>query len=239
MSDVLARRVLARRVLARRVLTRRVLPRAVVALSQVSWPSRLGAAVRRRLGRRGRVELFFAFDDPCSAVAVIDLAARTAGRDVRLLLKPVVSRGIADDPATEQKRRYAIVDARRLARRGGRVLTRREPLRPDATAFLAAWAAATPQGATLTSFCVEALRSLWFASDGPVRQGDYATLWRERFGGEPPDGAGGVRRNERLMRRRRPYDTPAACVHGEWFFAHDRLVQIGDRLDGLGWTAAP
>ena len=47
-----------------------------------------------------------------------------------------------------------------------------------------------------------------------------------------------MRRNEKLMRRRRPYDTPAAWVHGQWFFAHDRLVQIGERLDSLGWKAA-
>ena len=41
------------------------------------------------------------------------------------------------------------------------------------------------------------------------------------------------------MRRRGGYDTPAAWVHGQRFFAHDRLVQIGERLDDLGWTAAP
>jgi hypothetical protein len=38
------------------------------------------------------------------------------------------------------------------------------------------------------------------------------------------------------MRRRGPYDTPAAWVHGQWFFAHDRGAQIADRLDALGWT---
>src|SRR4051794_18691642 len=105
-------------------LTRRVLPRVVVALSQADWPASTGARVRRFFGRRGRVELFFAFDDPCSAVAVIELARRISGRDVRLLLKPVVTRGIEGDPAVDLKRRYAIVDARRLARRAGSVLAR-------------------------------------------------------------------------------------------------------------------
>jgi 2-hydroxychromene-2-carboxylate isomerase len=222
----------------RELLTRRVLPRAVVALSQVSWPSRMGAAARRLVGRRGRVELFFAFDDPCSAVAAIELAGRVAGRDVELVLKPVVARGIPGDAAADQKRAYAIVDARRLARRAGLVLTREEPLAAESTAFLAEWAAAASQGPALTSFCVEALRRLWFATDGPVGQSGYAAIWRERFAAEPPVADDGVRRNERLMRRRRPYDTPAACVHGQWFFAHDRLVQIGDRLDTLGWKAA-
>jgi 2-hydroxychromene-2-carboxylate isomerase len=220
------------------LLTRRVGPRLVVALSQISWPARLGAALRRLVGGHGRVELFFAFDDPCSAVAVIELAARVAGRDVELLLKPVVARGIDSDPAVEQKRRYAIIDARRLARRTDLTLSRSAPLAPESTAFLAEWAAAAPQGPALTSFCVVALRQLWFDSDGPVGQDVYAGLWRERFGKEPPATAGGVRRNEKLMRRRRPYDTPAAWVHGQWFFAHDRLVQIGERLDSLGWKAA-
>ena len=222
----------------RDVLARRVLPRAVVWWSQIIWPARLAAAARRLIGRRGRVELFFAFDDPCSAVAVIDLADRVAGRRARLVIKPVVRRGIAGDPAVDQKRRYAIVDAGRRARRAGLALGRDEPLAPEDTAFLAEWAAGAPEGAALTSFCVEALRSLWFTTDGPVGRARYATLWRERFGAEPRGAVDGVRGNERLVRRRRPYDTPAAWVHGQWFFAHDRLVQIGERLDSLGWTAS-
>jgi hypothetical protein len=108
---------------AKDMLARRVVPSAVIALSQISWPSRLGAASRRALGRRGRLELFFAFDDPCSAIAVIDLAERVSGRDVLLVLKPVVERGISDDPAAELKRHYAIADAQRLGRRRGLMLT--------------------------------------------------------------------------------------------------------------------
>jgi 2-hydroxychromene-2-carboxylate isomerase len=222
----------------RELLARRLVPRAVVAFSQIGWPARLGATVRRLFGGHGRVELFFAFDDPCSAVAVVELAARTAGRNVDLVLKPVVARGIDGDPAVDQKRRYAIADARRRAPRSDLVLSRCEPLTTESTAFLAEWAAAAPQGPALTSFCVVAIRQLWFGSDGPVGRAGYAALWRERFGEEPPATGDAVRRNEKLMRRRRPYDTPAAWVHGQWFFAHDRLVQIGERLDSLGWRAA-
>ncbi len=219
------------------ILTRRMLPRAVVALSQVSWPSRLGASARRAVGRRGCVELFFAFDDPCSALALLDLAERVARRDARLVLKPVVTRGIEGDPAADKKRRYAITDARRLARRAGLVLRRTEPVAADITAFLAEWAAAAPQGPALTRFCVAALERLWFGTDGPVDQDEYIELWHREFGWDPSTaGTDPVRRNERLMRRRRPYDTPAAWVHGQWYFAHDRLVQIGERLDSLGWT---
>jgi 2-hydroxychromene-2-carboxylate isomerase len=221
-------------------LSRRLAPRAIVALSQVSWPSRLAAAARRRLGRRGRVELFFAFDDPCSAVAVIDLAERVRGRDVQLRLEPVVSRGIDGDPAAGAKRRFAMDDARRRGRRAGLELSRRDPLGPGDTAFLAEWTASAPPGPAVTAFCVAALRTLWFSTDGHVDPVAYAALWGEHVGGEP-SARGGVRaaaRNERRMRRRGPYDTPAAWVHGQWFFAHDRLAQIGARLDDLGWVAS-
>jgi 2-hydroxychromene-2-carboxylate isomerase len=221
-------------------LRRRVFPRAVVALSRVDAPARLGAAARRRLGRRGRVELYVAFDDPCSAVAALDLAQRLAGHEADLELLPVVERGIADDPAVAAKRRYAIEDARRLFARSGQTLRRTEPLVAGEVAFLARWAAGAAPGAERTRFCVAALRRLWLESAGPVAVADYEPLWREAFGAQPPaaDGTRAVRRNERRMVRRGPYDTPAAWVHGQWFFAHDRPAQIAARLDDLGWGRA-
>jgi hypothetical protein len=39
------------------------------------------------------------------------------------------------------------------------------------------------------------------------------------------------------MRRRKIYDTPSAWVAGRWFFAHERVEQIGEWLDRLGWGA--
>lgn len=216
-------------------LKRRTLPSTVIALSRLDGPARLGAKARRRTGRRGQVELYFAFDDAASAVAVIGVAERVAGRDVQLLLRPVVERGILDDPAVDQKRAYAIVDARR---RADALIVRDEPLTAQATAFLAQWAAAASPGPALTSFCVDAVRRLWFETDGPVDPTEYAELWRAHFGGaEPVSSPAAVRANERAMARRKPYDTPAAWIHGQWFFAHDRLKQIGFRLDDLGWTA--
>ena len=152
-----------------------------------------------------------------------------------LVLRPVVERGIPDDPAVDMKRAYAIVDARR---RADARIVREEPLSPDETAFLAQWAASAPRAPALTRFCVDAMRHLWFETDGPVDPTPYAEMWRSHFGGEEPDGSpAGVRANERAMARRKPYDTPAAWIHGQWFFAHDRLAQIGCRLDDLGWTA--
>ena len=220
-------------------LQRRVVPRAVVALSTVRWPRRWAAAMRRAVGGTASVRLYVAFDDPYSAVATLGLADRVSGRRAQLRIEPVVRRGIPGDPAAAAKRRYAIVDARRLGRRAGLELSRSEPVVPEATAFLAEWAAALPQGTRRVRFCAAAMERLWFASDGPVEPEPYAALLREHAGSAPPeDGARGPARGEREMRRRRLYDTPVAVVHGQWFFAHERLGQIEHRLDELGWTAA-
>lgn len=221
------------------VVTRRLLPRVVVKSSRADGLARLGASARHRLGRRGRVELYFAFDDPWSAVAVLDLAEQLRTRDVLLDLRPIVKRGIPGDPAADLKRRYALDDARRLAARSGLALAATEPRDPRATGFLAEWVASGTQGPALTRFCVEAVRRLWFELDAAARPADFAELWREQTGGDPgpPGAAGRVRRNERKMCLRGIYDVPAAWVHGQWFFAHERSAQIGARLDDLGWPA--
>jgi 2-hydroxychromene-2-carboxylate isomerase len=213
------------------LIRRRVVPSLIIRLATVDWPARSAAALRRATGGRGRVELYFAFDDPCSAVALIELARRTAGRRVDLVLLPVVERGIAGDPAVEDKRRYAIADARRLGRRAGLTLARDEPLQPADTAFLAARVAGAEQGPALVAACALVMERLWFGSSGSVSDDDYPEL-------PPPEDDAAVRGNERRMVRRGPYETPAAVVAGQWFFAHDRLAQIVHRLDALGWKAA-
>jgi 2-hydroxychromene-2-carboxylate isomerase len=220
-------------------LGRRVFPRAVVLQSRVTWPARSAASARRMLGRKGTVELYFAFDDPSSAVALLALSERIVARDVVLQLRPVVRRGIPGDPAVERKRRYAIADSRRLAARVGLTLTRTEPLDPEGVSVLAEWVTSTPQSPALVGFCADAMRRIWFGQDGPVPLAELTAHWRERLGHDPPPARPGpVRRNERAMRRRGPYDTPAAWVHGRWFFAHERMPQIEHWLDELGWGAA-
>ncbi len=219
-------------------IERRIAPTLVVRASRITWPARRAAARRRSRGLQGRVELFFAFDDPCSAIALIDLHERLAGRAVELVLLPVVARGIPGDPAAARKRLFAVADARRLARRQGLVLSRGEPLAAEQTRFLAEWVAAAPQSPALEDFAAAAMRMLWLDSQGPVAAEDFALLWRERLGSAPAPGGGpAVAENQRLMGRRGPYDVPAAWIQGRWFFAHDRLSQIGEWLDELGWRA--
>lgn len=220
------------------LLRRRVIPSAVIRLSEVDAPARLAAAARRAAGARGRVELYLAFDDPCSAFALLDLERRVAGRPVDLVVRPVVARGIPGDPAVTDKRRYALLDARRLGRRLGLELARDEPLEPDDVAFLAAWAAAATPSAAVTAFCAAALRGLWFGRLAPGERAAYAALWRSHVGGEPRGDRDAVAALERRMTCRGPYDTPAAVVAGQWFFAHDRGPQIAARLDDLGWREA-
>ena len=155
---------------------------------------------------------------------MVELARRLSVRPVDLELLPVIHRGIPDDPAAADKRRYAIVDARRLARRAGLELVRDEPIEPDDVAPLAAAAAAIEDPRERIAFCTAALRALWFSGIAPAvpdRRDREAVL-----------------RNEQRMRRRGPYDTPAAVIGRQWYFAHDRLAQIIQRLDALGWRRA-
>jgi 2-hydroxychromene-2-carboxylate isomerase len=212
-------------------LQRRTVPRVVVALSTVRAPRRWAAGVRRALGGQAVVRLHVAFDDPLSAVALLGMREVVAGRRVRLVVVPVVARGIPGDPAVEAKRRYAVLQ------RSGLALRRTAPLDAEACGSVARWTAALPAGER-AAFAAAAARVLWLESDGPVPAAALEALWREHTGRPlpaPHDGARALRRSEASTRLRRLYDTPVAVVHGQWFFAHERLAQIGHRLDELGW----
>jgi 2-hydroxychromene-2-carboxylate isomerase len=200
-------------------LQRRVIPRLIVQLSTIRAPARLAAAARRLRERRGIVQLFVAFDDPLSAVALVELADRVRGRQIDLVVEPVVERGIPGDPAVDAKRRFAVVDAGRLAQRYGRTLVRDEPISAEDAAPLARQAAAL-QGEERVRYAVEAMQQLWFGASGTPLAG--------------PEGE----TSEPAFKRRRLYDVPVAVVGGEWFFAHERLETIEERLDDLGWRAA-
>jgi 2-hydroxychromene-2-carboxylate isomerase len=227
----------------REKLEREWVPRLILAVATFTLPFRLAAAARRATGRRGRLEFFFAYDEPTSAYALLELGRTVRGRRVRIELVPVVDRGIEGDSALERKRAYALVDGRRLARRIGLEQGRSEPASPESVRFLAAWTALGPPGPALQGFAEETMGRLWFSGDEPVDREVFAALWRERLGGEPPDewspeAAAALRANERRMARSGPYETPAAKIGGRWDFAQDRPRQIGAWLDELGWRVS-
>jgi 2-hydroxychromene-2-carboxylate isomerase len=203
---------------------RSLAPRAVVALSRLRlprpWPP--------------RVELYFAYDDPYAVLALPGLLALTRARGLPLHLYPLLERGIPGDPAAEQRRHYALVDADRLLQRRGLRLCRRQPLAAADCAFLAAWtqaAAAEPAGA---GFAAAALEQLWLHGDGPVEPEAFAPLHRDILRRPPPADspqlAQALRGNTRRLHARGHWESPAARVGGEWFFAHERLPQIAERL---------
>lgn len=223
----------------RDTIQRRVMPRTIVALSTFDAPAKAVATARRARGGRGTVTLYLAFDDPYGAVALLGLRDRLAGRAVDLRVAPVIARGIPGDPAVGAKREYAVIDSARLLRRDGRTLARTASVPAGATAFLAHWTASLPTGdPARAAFAAAAMEQLWLRTGGPVVVADYAELWAAHTAAPLPPTAGtrGVADAERAMRRRGLYDTPTATVHGEWFFAHERLDRIAARLDDLGWT---
>jgi 2-hydroxychromene-2-carboxylate isomerase len=165
-------------------LVRSIGPRVVIGLSEVRWPGRLKAQLRRARGGRGEVELYIAADDPASAVALSQLAERVRDRRAQIVLYPVAERGMENDPAADIRRDYVAMDAARMARRNGIDL----------------------EQATV------ALREACAVGDAELAA------------------------NAKRMRGKGMYDTPAAWVAGEWFFAHERVDSICERLDYLGWA---
>lgn len=220
-------------------LRRSLLPRAVIATGEIDWPQRLAARLRRGLGGRGRIELYFAFDDPYSAIALPALQALAVNRDLVLDLYPIIERGIDEDPAAEQRRRHAVTDSCWLARRNGLEFTRTLPLESGDVAFLAAWTESVRGSVVMTPFACSALEQLWFGSSGPVRQVDFLPLFRDCFQKDPTqaltDWMPRLQGNRNSMLCKGHWESPAARVAGQWFFAHERITQIDARLTALGW----
>ncbi|HKY92587.1 MAG TPA: hypothetical protein VJM11_16180 [Nevskiaceae bacterium] len=213
---------------------RRLLPTLVVRLSRLPGPRNLAASVRRVLGRSSTIELYFAYDDPYAAVALPGVLALARRHGATLALYPLLERGIPDDPAAVQRQRHAIVDAGRLLEREGKRLTRRLPLSSEDTAFLACWTQASQDRPALGEFAAAALAQLWLGGNDPVRADDFAALHRQFLGSEPPADDAGVRdalaANRQRLLARGHWESPAARLDGEWFFAHERLPAMAVRL---------
>lgn len=202
-------------------IQRTIAPRAVVALSRLRLP---------RL-RAPRLELYFAYDDPYAAVALPGLLELSRARGLRLHLYPLLERGIEGDPAAGQRALYSLVDADRLLQRDNRRLSRRQPLAAADCAFLASWTQAAAGEPAVAAFAAAALERLWLHEDGVVEPQPYAALHRDILGREPIAASPrALHRNTRRLHSRGHWESPAARVNGEWFFAHERLAQIAERL---------
>lgn len=216
-------------------LKRRLVPSTVIATSRRRGPARWRMRCRQWLGQPLRVELYFAFDDPYAAIAVPGLARLCSARKVELRLYPLLQRGIADDPAADARALHALQDATRLSRRGGHTgLLRSEPVTADAVAFLAHWCEALAMPADRLRFASAALEALWCDGRSGLQREAFAQLHRQLTGQLPASGdaqGAALARNAQRLRQRGHWESPAACLAGEWFFAHERLAQIAQRLD--------
>ncbi|MGH8505379.1 MAG: hypothetical protein ACRETM_05365 [Stenotrophobium sp.] len=223
-------------------LRRVTAPSTVVALSRLQWPRRLRSALRHTLGRRVRIELFFAFDDPYSAIALPGLIKLARAHDADLAIYPLLERGIAGDPAAEQRRRHAVHDSRRLARRDGQDFSRSEPLSATDCAFLAAWTEATRGSDGMIAFAAAALEQLWLHSSGPLLQTDFHKLHQQYLGkpapAQTPANEKALAANTARLHRLGHWESPAARIDRQWFFAHERLPQMDDLLRALGAKTA-
>ena len=214
------------------------------ALARRRARAALGAALRRRAGPpRPRRALLRLRRPRAARWPSLDLG-RAAARP-RRPARPAAGRPARHRRATPRSSSSA---ATRSPTRGAwraRVRARRSPATspstPGDTAFLAEWVAAAPPGpgarrASASTRC----DGCGSTPTGRSTEAAFAALWREQLGGEPPppDAPARVRRNERRMRRRGPYDTPAAVgARAVVLRPRPRSAQIGApprraRLDG-------
>lgn len=216
-------------------MSRSVMPQAML---RAFWlRRRVRSAATKALGLTPSIELYFAFDDPYTAVAlpaVIDLARR---HGVALSLYPVGNHGIVGDPDLPLRREASIVDAARLLRRHGRVLRHRPPIEPDAVRFLAAWTESARVSGTEAAFAAAAVASIWESADPLSVTGPLRSVYERVVNAPPPADRGpfdqAVARNEKRLRARGHWETPAARIAGEWFFAHERVEQMNELLTDL------
>jgi 2-hydroxychromene-2-carboxylate isomerase len=222
-------------------VSRCVVPRLALGIQeQIARAGEARARIAGLLGQPPSVELYIAFDDPYSALALVQLAPILRRRGIVLALYPLVERGISEDPDLSLRKTYAIQDSRRLARRAGLVLRRSAPISPHQVAFLAEWTEAARGSPGMEAFAVAAMNRLWLTDGSEALRSEYALLYETIMLRRSPDSSTALRKrlvsSTKRLRRKGHYETPAARVAGEWFFAHERIPQMETRFDELGWA---
>jgi 2-hydroxychromene-2-carboxylate isomerase len=218
-------------------IRRSVAPSCVVALSRIRAKQTLASTGARLLGQTLRMDLYFAFDDAGAAIAVPGVLQIANHQSVDLRLYPIVNRGIANDPAAAARLTHSIKDAQLLAARTGQRLMRTGPVLAEACAFLANWTEAMRGHPAVNTFAAAAVREIWFRSSGEIPYEACARLYRETFGQDRPTDnpqlIEAVQDNSRRLIRKGHWESPVVDIHGEWFFAHERLGEIASRLQQL------
>lgn len=220
-------------------VSRSLLARGLLGLKRFRSRRKALPLIQRSLGTGGSLELYFAFDDPCSAIALPAISNMVVNRDLTLELYPVVERGIAGDPDLELRRAYYLKDAYRLGRRLGIDIKRSAPLDPSSVSFLAAWAESARETENIEEFSRLAISRIWSTSEKAISLPALASIYERSVGQKPPQDVSdydeALAGNSARLVKKGHWDTPALLVYGEWYFAHERLEQIEDRLRMLGW----
>ncbi len=216
---------------------RALLPRTVVRLSRAKRRFKGKALFERMLGISGTIEFYFAFDDPYSAIALPKMMELVSDRELEIELFPLAEHGIPGDPDIDKRRAYSLADAARLGKRLGVEINRTSPLDPDKVLFLAAWAESAREVMCMDDFSERAMAMLW-ARDQEPGPGSYVEIYERTVGIDPLDDpseyAEELEANLKRLRRKGHWEVPAALVYGQWYFAHERLEAIEERLDFLG-----
>ncbi len=213
-------------------------PRLLITYFKFKMKRRTRPTLQRLFGQPGSIDLFFAFDCPYSLVALTGLYEILDERSVVLNLFPVINRGIENDPDIELRRSYSIKDAARMSKRKDIEIKRTAPLDPDQTGFLAALSEAGrgPRGGELI---FRFLEKVWSFSGPEIQEEPFYALYEEIIGEAPPEDLEGpyqkIRENEALLKKKGHWEVPSLLVYGEWYFAHERITQIEERLNYLGW----
>ena len=185
---------------------------------------------RRRKGEPHRIEFFHQVDDPYShllAQALVELQARYEVEVVTWLVEPPEDWAA---PARALLESYSLVDARRLAAKGGFHVTSTEPPSSEAAMSVQRQLAATlatpeePGAAETLEAAVALGKGLWSGEPGAATEGTATdTTLKVALS------AGTARRAEL------GHYLGGTCFYGgEWTWGIDRLAFLEERLADLG-----
>jgi len=216
--------------------------RRVILPSAALWvlESKAQGAVRSRIaklrGRDPRAELFVAFDDPYAPLALAAAAELASLYRIDFDVFPILKRGTAGDANLDRRRRYSVLDARRLARRRGIELAHDEPVDPARIEKLTYWVEAARAHDCHRQLATAFAARLWAKKTLPDF-GELYALYKQKVDAEPPRNLllarHRVRQNEARLVRRGHWDSSAMWLEGKLFMSYERREQMADYLREL------